>query len=320
MLFFIILHKTFSRVDKKLISICIATYKRPDLLKKLIDSVFGQKLPDSFPYKVSVLVCDNDQSLSAKAVAEACAAMSRPVWMEDLAYLECREKGLANVRNFLVDAALEAKSDFILFVDDDEYVTDSWLAGMMETYESFPSEVVLGPVPAYFETQPPKSLALYFERSISAEGSANDTLYTGNTLFSASVFRDMKLGFDRRFNLTGGEDTYLGYQILKAGGRIVNSSKAIAYELIPDARMNIKWVMTRNERGAATWLKIKLSENKAKYIVLGLCKMLSLLALAAIKSPLLLTDTPRKYESMIYLAKFKGTLQGLAGRDITEYK
>ncbi|MCZ6703705.1 MAG: glycosyltransferase [Ignavibacteria bacterium] len=51
-----------------LYSICIATYKRPELLEKLLDSLSNQKLPESVI--LEFIIVDNDKSGSAKEVVE----------------------------------------------------------------------------------------------------------------------------------------------------------------------------------------------------------------------------------------------------------
>lgn len=49
-----------------LYSICIATYKRPELLKKLLESLSKQELPESV--EIEVIIVDNDKSESAREV------------------------------------------------------------------------------------------------------------------------------------------------------------------------------------------------------------------------------------------------------------
>ncbi len=55
-------------MDDILVSVCIATYKRAELLKKLIDSLSFQKLNDDI--KFEIIVVDNDKSASASEVVD----------------------------------------------------------------------------------------------------------------------------------------------------------------------------------------------------------------------------------------------------------
>jgi len=50
-------------------SICIATYKRPELLEILLQSLSKQKLPESV--EIEVIIVDNDKSESAKEAVDS---------------------------------------------------------------------------------------------------------------------------------------------------------------------------------------------------------------------------------------------------------
>ena len=47
-------------------SICIATYKRPILLKKLLESLFAQKVSEEI--SLEIIVVDNDAKETAKEI------------------------------------------------------------------------------------------------------------------------------------------------------------------------------------------------------------------------------------------------------------
>jgi len=49
-----------------LYSICVATYKRQELLEKLLDSLSKQNLPESV--ELEIIIVDNDKDLSAQKV------------------------------------------------------------------------------------------------------------------------------------------------------------------------------------------------------------------------------------------------------------
>src|SRR5438270_13162688 len=62
---------TMSR-ESKHIAICVCTYKRPLLLKRLLDDLAKQETNDQFDY--SIVVADNDSQRSAEPVVSAFAA------------------------------------------------------------------------------------------------------------------------------------------------------------------------------------------------------------------------------------------------------
>ena len=97
------------------VTVCVATYKRPDGLRKLLDSL--QQQVDAPPFEI--VVVDNDREESARRVVEA--AKGDPA----IRYLVEPRRGLAQVRNRSV---AESQATFLAFIDDDEWATPRWLA------------------------------------------------------------------------------------------------------------------------------------------------------------------------------------------------
>ncbi len=65
----------------KHIAVCVCTYKRPDYLKRLLRELAGQETGGLFTY--SIVVADNDQSESARAVVSHFASSS-PIQIQGL--------------------------------------------------------------------------------------------------------------------------------------------------------------------------------------------------------------------------------------------
>ena len=59
------------------ISVCICTYRRPELLRRLLRDLEHQVTENKFTF--SVVVADNDAALSARPVAEEFSARSRKI-------------------------------------------------------------------------------------------------------------------------------------------------------------------------------------------------------------------------------------------------
>src|SRR5262245_10855414 len=98
----------------KHISVCICTFKRPVLLKRLLDELPRQKTDSSFTY--SVIVADNDRQQSAKQVVQAFDATA-PI---RAVYCVEPEQNIARARNKTLE---HATGDYIAFIDDDEFPT-----------------------------------------------------------------------------------------------------------------------------------------------------------------------------------------------------
>ena len=78
------------------ITVCICTYKRPELLKKLLDQILLQETQGLFTISVSVV--DNDPATSARRVVEAFREKSGG----EIVYAHAPDKNLAYLRNLSV--------------------------------------------------------------------------------------------------------------------------------------------------------------------------------------------------------------------------
>ena len=99
------------------IAICIPTYKRPLMLKKLILSIIDSNINQSVVNDINIIVVDNDVDKSAEKIIED--MKERCYNFSGLHYISYSKKGLVNVRNKLFNAALEYNPDFIVGIDDD---------------------------------------------------------------------------------------------------------------------------------------------------------------------------------------------------------
>ena len=66
-----------------LYSICIVTYRRPELLEKLLESLSKPKLPESV--EIEVIIVDNEESEIAKEVVERAREKHGLIWILNLA-------------------------------------------------------------------------------------------------------------------------------------------------------------------------------------------------------------------------------------------
>jgi len=96
------------------VSICIATYRRPEGLSRLLDSLERLKLPTGV--RVEIIVVDNDYNASAASIV-----LSRSSSLEPIHYCVEPRRNIALARN---RALVEASGEWILFIDDDEVVVE----------------------------------------------------------------------------------------------------------------------------------------------------------------------------------------------------
>ena len=212
------------------ISVCICTYRRPALLKRLLTELSQQDSKGLFSF--SIVIADNDHRQSAKqVVSEFAATSSVPI-----IYCVKLEQNIALARN----KALEnAKGDFIAFIDDDEVPVGDWLCNLFQTCNTYGVDGVLGPVRPYFEHKPPKWVikSKIFERPTHDTGYKMDwpETRTGNLLFRREILNGIKYAFRSQFG-TGSEDVDFFRRMMKNGRNFVWCNNAVVYEVIPPER------------------------------------------------------------------------------------
>jgi succinoglycan biosynthesis protein ExoM len=223
----------------KHISVCICTFKRPMLLKRLLDELDKQYTEGLFNY--SVVVVDNDIAQSGRKVTAEFAAHSSI----HTSYLVEPQQNIALARN---KALANARGDFIAFIDDDEYPAKKWLYALFKTGNESSADGVLGPVKPYFEQYPPQWAirGKFFERPTHATGyriSLSDAR-TGNVMFKSKILDGVEAPFGTEFG-TGGEDVDFFSRMMGKGYTFIWSNEAIVYEAIPPNRCTRRYLLRR---------------------------------------------------------------------------
>lgn len=300
------------------IVICIPTYKRPQGLQKLLGSIAQCSFDPALLKRIEIVVVDNDAERSALAVVE----QFKTEWNGRLPvyYYSYLYKGLAHVRNELLRKALALQPDFIVFVDDDEYVTPAWLLELVHTILHNQSDSARGPVIAKLSEQTPPAISWFFRRESFRNNEQLSTWTTGNLIIRRESLQRHNIWFDHRFNRTGSEDGYFGVQMSKKGATIHWAANAVAYEVIPKSRANLRWLVKRTFRLSSTFVYILLLEKQ--YIRLGRKLLVSGLYILLGLPALLLTALPgkRKYWGVVKLAEGAGGFAGLLTIRYPEYK
>ena len=247
------------------ISICICTYKRPALLKRLLAALTTQETEDLFEY--SAVIVDNDRNESARQVAESAMAEFRMA----VKYCVEPEQNIALARN---RAVTEAAGDFLALIDDDEFPDKYWLLSLYKSLHEHKADSALGPVRPHFETEPPRWIVVgkFCERQAFQTGTiirnAKHTR-TGNVLFIRNIFAEKERWFDPLFGRTGGEDVDFFKRKMLQGKIFVWCNEAFVNESVPLERLTRAYFLRRAIlRGVANSEKISiLSFNTLKSIM-----------------------------------------------------
>jgi succinoglycan biosynthesis protein ExoM len=237
------------------VSICIATYKRPQQLRELLAGIAALVFRRVAEPDITVVVVDNDPSASAE---KTCNSSPLP-WT--LKYAVETRRGIAQARNRAVRESVGA--NFIAFIDDDEFPEPLWLDELLAAQECFGSDVVCGSVIPNFAEDVPNwvKAGRFFERRLYASGYSLDKCSTNNVLIRRSLFTHVH-SFDERFALTGGEDTQFFLRVHKAGYTIISSAEARVYEPISKARGNLPWILRRAYQSGNSWVLCECSLDR----------------------------------------------------------
>jgi succinoglycan biosynthesis protein ExoM len=222
------------------ISVCVCTYKRPELLGQLLVKLADQKTDGLFDY--SIVIVDNDQLESARSTAEHFAHRCR---VASSYYVE-PEQNIALARNMAVS---HATGSLAAFIDDDESPIDEWLLRMYLALLKYRADGVFGPVKPLFVSAPPQWMirAELFERPRYAKtGSRINWKQTGmgNVLVRRSVLDAVEGPFDRAFG-SGGEDVDFFRRGIGLGKVFVWCGEAIVYEIVPAERTRLSFQLSR---------------------------------------------------------------------------
>lgn len=243
----------------KRISCCINTYKRPELLKKLLISLINQKLDDDITFEI--IVVDNDPLKQGESVVNE---MLNDTNVE-IRYYTQPEKNIALTRNVAVH---NAKYEYICFIDDDEYADQHWLNNTLACLEKYNADAVFGSVLSYFDENTPdwiKSNQM-FQREIQKSGTTPKYTRTGNCLMKVEALKSVEGPFDLQYGLTGGSDSHLFTILSKKGTKFIYCAESIVYEYVPAERANMDWLLKRSIRTGNSYSRrtIELSNFKIR--------------------------------------------------------
>lgn len=251
-----------------LISVCIATYKRPELLEKLLFSLLNQKSIDE--YKLEIIVVDNDINKTAQPAINKFNDIIKGNPRFTLKYDMQPVKNIALTRNKTVEMA---SGNYLFFIDDDEFAEEFCIMHHLKTLEEFDADVTMGNVYPYFEANIPDYIRKAYPYSkINDEDGKNSKFFnSGNTMISLENLKKEFIKFNPEYGITGGSDNELFYKLYKTGAKITSCSSSVAYEFIPPARANVKWLLRRVFRTGNNYTRTLLQNTDGSFrkIIVG---------------------------------------------------
>jgi succinoglycan biosynthesis protein ExoM len=288
--------------------VCIPTYKRPRSLARLLDAVAALQTDAD----VRVLVADNDAETHAGF--DLCNALSSYRW--PLTAVIAHQRGIAQVRNNLIENALKTDAHFIAMIDDDEWPQPDWIAQFLKAVHDTGADVLQG--------------SILFGHGDSADGHGDIRRATGpvamlqgagNILIARTVLDEMTAPwFDPQFALSGGEDQDFFVRLQRAGKRFAWSDEARAHGEVPEARANLGWLLRRAYSVGNSDMRVLLKHRPgAPKLVAELLKILASLLLSPFAAAILALSPNRKARALQKLFRAAGKLSAMCGRRYNEY-
>jgi len=230
--------KPLSPRDIAHVCVCICTYKRPGLLKRLLTEVGQQNTGGRFTH--SIVVVDNDEAQSGgPIVAEFCSTAAIPV-----KYCVEPRRGISMARNMAVE---NAEGAFLAFIDDDEFPSRDWLLTALNACYIFQADGVLGYVKRHFDKVPPRWLAKsrFFVRRRRTTGMRVDWRQssTANVLLRKEILDGERAAF--RPDLISGEDVDFFRRKTEEGYSFIWCAEAVVFDVIPPERWTRTYLAKR---------------------------------------------------------------------------
>lgn len=234
----------------KLIDICICTYQRSSAAQAL-QSVLEQT-PVSHSIRINLI--DNDQNSSAEDIAIRFAPAG-------VRYFHAPAQNISIARNTALDVA---DGTDIIFLDDDQIASPTWLAELLRRQEETDAEVVFGPVHAQYPNDAPLWALkgdFHSTRPSQIPGQEILTGYTGNVLIKRKTIGNLR--FDVSLGRSGGEDTIFFHQLKSSGARFAFAESAAMTEPVLQHRLRFRWLARRAFRNGQTYARI-VSEQRLR--------------------------------------------------------
>lgn len=293
------------------VSICIASYRRPEGLSRLLDSLERLKLPIGI--QIETIVVDNDRDASAASIAH-----SRSRSLEPIHYCVEPQRNIALARN---RALSEASGEWILFIDDDEVADENWIMEYLKLVEHEPCDGAFGPVLPRLEevVTPWLDVPTFYTQRRHATGKTlgADDLFTSNAMVRRRLFDERS--FDPSYGLTGGSDSELFGRMSRSGARFVWCDEARVVEFVPPERHCFGWLAQRAFRGGCVHSRLARSNAPGDSLRRSLRAAVLMGAFAALSPFSALRGRRPLVRIVLRICTQAGHLWSLMGRSYEEY-
>jgi len=298
--------------------VAIPTFRRPRSLARLLAAL--ELLETNIA--VTVVVADNDAE--SHEGYDLCQTLRARAYRWPLESVIAHQRGIAQVRNALVERALShPDARFVAMLDDDEWPSPQWLDAFLWVQHSTGADALQGSILFEFSSAP-AAWATGFDGMSSIRRTTGPVAMlegAGNLLLTRACLESLdRPWFDPAFALTGGEDRDFFERLASDGKRFAWADEAVAYTVVPQSRTSLKWTLERAYSIGNTDMRIFLKHHSTPRLRL---KEFAKIALALLLSPILLVILAavpnRAADALRRLFRNLGKIAALLGRHHNEY-
>jgi succinoglycan biosynthesis protein ExoM len=293
----------------EMVVICIPTFKRPKMLRRLLDAIAALQTDA----QISVLVADNDAE--DHAGLDLCHATTGYRW--PLTAVIAEKRGIAQVRNTLIEQALKSDAQYIAMIDDDEWPQADWIDQFLKTACDTKADVLQG--------------SILFGKGDAPGGHGDIRRATGpiamlqgagNILIARAVLEEMAAPwFDPEFALTGGEDQDFFIRLRRAGKAFAWSDEARAHGDVPDTRTGLGWLLRRAYSVGNSDMRVLLKHSPGAGLVAAETFKIAASLLLSPFAAVILAASPNRRAAPLLQKFFRaaGKLSAMFGARYNEY-
>jgi len=284
--------------------ICIPTFRRPQSLNRLLTAIAALETRAN----IAVLVADNDAE--GHAGFDLASALA-PAFRFPLRAVIAQRRGIAQVRNTLIEEALKDSPRFLAMIDDDEWPDSGWIDGFLRAAQATGAGVLQGSILFNHPAQ---------ADIVRASGVTGMLQGAGNLLIARTVLEDVaQPWFDPAFALGGGEDHDFFVRLKAQGVRLAWADDARCFGEVPESRATLSWMLARAYSiGNSDMLVLMKHQPGLAPRLAELAKVAGALLLAA-PAALLLAASPRWVQPLEKLFRAFGKLAAMCGARHQEY-
>ncbi|CAD5265350.1 glycosyl transferase family 2 [Alteromonas sp. KS69] len=299
------------------VTIAIITCKRPIWLARLLDALQEQVFSEDLT--LSILVVDNACDKETKDIVDKRRSGRIPIH-----YDVEGQAGIVYARNKCVSITTSMNSDYLIFIDDDEWPKEkTWASDLVLSAKKYAADIVTSHVISVDEAGKQNwATEILYPAPVQSEGQELSVFYTNNLLLSKHVLAKMSPCFDERFAMTGASDYHFALKCTHAGFRCIYTDAPVVEEM-PSSRKNIKWFCRRGFRSGIGFTRSHIFEESLlkavlKSSILSIVRVIR--GVLLIVKALFLRSKGTLVDGLFRVCSGVGTFMGLFGVKHEEYK